>query len=395
MPSRPVLHVIAGPNGAGKSTFHEVALRDRYPGAEFVNADLLAWQRLGRPARTATESAMGQDLAEARRLELMTAGRSLVTETTFSHPSKLALMREGRARGYELRLYHVNVRSVELSALRVASRVEDGGHPVPQDKIRQRYVRNQGLILEAARMADKAFVYDNSLRDQPHHFVLAMRDGGVVRLGVDIPAWARALYRDELARFAPERINRAAASFASAKQAVQKLLDADAKLFIARPGGRYSGSIVHRGGVHVVQQIGPRAAVAHFQERLQRSPEVGEHVRFVYPQSTDGPVVVESIQKQQPARATTPAELARAFRTLDPVDGARAHAELASAYAALEQAIKAARLESMEPDKRAQAHAAIRAAIAGQIERGVTIRIRPAVPVDAPTKPTPEPDRGR
>ncbi|RUT78183.1 zeta toxin family protein, partial [Mesorhizobium sp. M7A.T.Ca.US.000.02.2.1] len=133
----PTLHVIAGPNGAGKTTLYRNRLEKRYPDAEFVNADELALKEFGHPARTAAESARGQELAENRRRELMAERKSLVTESTFSHPSKVDLVREAKAAGYEVVLYHVNVRSPNVSVMRVAHRVDKGGHPVPEDKIRQ------------------------------------------------------------------------------------------------------------------------------------------------------------------------------------------------------------------------------------------------------------------
>ena len=98
MPSAPILHIIAGPNGAGKSTFYHQILRD-LTDAEFVNADLLAADALGAHATTEDEAKLGQTLAEDRRAALMAARQSLVTESTFSHPSKVDLVREALALG--------------------------------------------------------------------------------------------------------------------------------------------------------------------------------------------------------------------------------------------------------------------------------------------------------
>ncbi|MEL4073220.1 hypothetical protein WKW50_24110 [Ochrobactrum sp. GPK 3] len=48
-------------------------------------------------------------------------------------------MREAKAAGYEVVLYHVNVHSPNVSVMCVAHWVDHSGHPVPEDKIRQRY----------------------------------------------------------------------------------------------------------------------------------------------------------------------------------------------------------------------------------------------------------------
>jgi predicted ABC-type ATPase len=110
------------------------------------------------------------------------------------------LVRDAKAAGYEVLLYHVNVRSPVLSVARVADRVDKGGHPVPEDKIRQRYDRNQPLIREAAKLADRVYVFDNSALGKPHELVLILKCGEVVRVSKDIPAWARQLYAEELMR---------------------------------------------------------------------------------------------------------------------------------------------------------------------------------------------------
>jgi predicted ABC-type ATPase len=231
--------MVAGPNGAGKTTLYETAIKDLYPDAEFINADDLARKQFGRPAATLEESKFGQDAAEQRRRELMAGRQSFVTESTFSHPSKLDLLRDARAQGYEIRVYHVNVRSPELSVARVASRVERGGHPVPEDKIRERYERNQALIRDAVRMADRARVFDNSRLNEPHRIVIDFHAGQAVRVGEFVPSWARQLYADDLARFAPDRVNAPAASFKRAEAIVAERIDPNARTYIARPGGRY------------------------------------------------------------------------------------------------------------------------------------------------------------
>ena len=281
--ARPALHVIAGPNGAGKTSLYEKQLRRRFPDAEFVNADRLALERYGHPAQTLAESQTGQDMAEARRRELMAERKSLVTETTFSHPSKLDLLRDARALGYELRVYHVNVRSVEVSVNRVAQRVVVGGHPVPEDRIRERYERNQPLIREAVRMADRAVVFDNSTRGGTHQLALEYRQGEVVRLGANVPTWARELYADDLQRFTPERVNAPAASFAAAQAVVKRLLGDSARTYITRSGTNYRGPVIGETPLHVVQRLAERAAVAHFKTRLERVPLVGEEVAIAYP----------------------------------------------------------------------------------------------------------------
>ena len=281
--ARPIFHLLAGPNGAGKTTLYEQQLHAHLGGAEFVNADRLALEHYGHPALTLAQSQKGQDLAEARRRALMLRRMSLVTETTFSHPSKLELLHDARVLGYETRVYHINVRSAALSVARVGQRVEAGGHPVPEDKIRERYERNQALIREAVRSADRARVYDNSLLGRTHDLALEIWLGQVVRVGSDLPAWARLLYAQDLQRFVPGLAHTPAASFAVAQAIATRVLGASARTYVARPRACYRGLVIGETPLHTVQRLGERLAVAHFKAQLDRVPQVGANAVVEYP----------------------------------------------------------------------------------------------------------------
>jgi predicted ABC-type ATPase len=187
--------MLAGPNGAGKTTFHELVIRPRIK-ALFINADLIQREELGDPTMAAAYRAAA--IAESRRRQALEKGISFVSESTFSHPSKLALIRDAQAAGFRVVVYHINVRRPELSVSRVAQRVDEGGHDVPEEKIRERFERNQPLIREAVLLADHAFVYDNSGLNMPARRLIALTKGQVIAASEDLPDWARALYGPEL-----------------------------------------------------------------------------------------------------------------------------------------------------------------------------------------------------
>lgn len=195
----PTLYILAGPNGAGKTSLYEAAVRPMTD-AEFVNADRLSFEALGHHAFTLEEAQLGQRLANERRDALLAARRSLVTESTFSHPSKLELVQQAKALGYMVIVYHVNVRTPEHAIARVAAREGQGGHPVPEANIRGRYERNPPLIREAVLMADRAFIFDNSVSGTPPRRVIAFTAGTATYVAADLPEWAAGLYgRDIIA----------------------------------------------------------------------------------------------------------------------------------------------------------------------------------------------------
>lgn len=197
--ANPTLHVIAGPNGSGKTTLYEAQIR-ALTDAEFVNADRLALEHFGHVAVTLEESEMGQALADERRRALMAEGRSLVTESTFSHPSKLALIQAAKSAGYRVVIYHVNVKDADRAVARVESRVREGGHPAPEDRIRKRYERNQPLIREAVLAADRAYIFDNSRLGEPPLVLLTFQAGRAVQIADTLPPWAATLYGDDVAK---------------------------------------------------------------------------------------------------------------------------------------------------------------------------------------------------
>lgn len=196
--ARPLFHLIAGPNGAGKTTFYEQWLRARTD-APFVNADLLAREALGRWSEDREEARLGQELAEARRVALMAEARSLVAETTFSHPSKLDLLHAARQAGYRIAVYHLSVVDADFAVERVADREAQGGHPVPAEKVRGRYERNGPLIRDAVRLADFGYVFDNSVDGRPPRLLATFVAGAPTRVAADLPAWADSLYGADVA----------------------------------------------------------------------------------------------------------------------------------------------------------------------------------------------------
>lgn len=171
--STPVLHVVAGPNGAGKSTFVHRVLHPvtRLP---FVNADEIATARW--PGETEARAYEASAIAARTRAELLGRRSSFITETVFSHPSKVDLVRQGVAAGYVVTL-HVVMIPVEVAVQRVDHRVGRGGHSVPPGKIRDRYGRLWPLVADARDLAGRTIFYDNSRARDPFTTVARFERG--------------------------------------------------------------------------------------------------------------------------------------------------------------------------------------------------------------------------
>jgi len=192
---RPSLVLLAGPNGAGKSTLYQTRVAPSFAGP-FVNADIIQRDELGDPSVAAAYDAAR--IAEARRTEMLEAGRSFATETVFSHPSKLGIIDRARDRGYLVVVMHVGLDSPDLSVARVRERVREGGHDVPEDKIRARYDRGHQLIRAAVLLADRGMVFDNSLLNVPPRRMLVFSTGRLAQAAPVLPRWILEAYGADL-----------------------------------------------------------------------------------------------------------------------------------------------------------------------------------------------------
>lgn len=192
---KPTLVLLAGPNGAGKSTLYQTRVAPSFAGP-FVNADLIQRDELRDASMEASYDAAR--IAKGRRIELMEAGQSFATETVFSHPSKLEILNAAKARGYLVVVMHVGVDGPDLSVGRVMARTEEGGHDVPEDKIRARYERSQPLIREAVLRADRGMVFDNSRLNMPPQQMLVFASGRLLKSAPILPRWILKAYAADL-----------------------------------------------------------------------------------------------------------------------------------------------------------------------------------------------------
>lgn len=187
----PLLHLLAGPNGAGKSSYVRDVLTPA-TGLPFINADELAAERW--PAAQAEHAYEAARLAETQRRERIAAAESFISETVFSHPSKVQLVLDAADAGYLVHL-HVVIVPVELTVQRVRERVRRGGHAVPEEKIRGRYVRLWSHVAAGIRIADVAEVLDNSSARMPFRVCARFEHGRPIG-SATWPGWTPAALRE-------------------------------------------------------------------------------------------------------------------------------------------------------------------------------------------------------
>jgi predicted ABC-type ATPase len=153
--------IIAGPNGAGKTTFAMEFLPLEASCPVFVNADLIA----------RALSPFNPDVAAFRAGRIMLSeieghvrnGTSFAFETTLSGKTYAGMIEKWRAEGYVVKLFFLTLASAELAAERVAQRVSEGGHNIPEKDIRRRFASGLKNFEELyCKIVDEWVLYDSS-----------------------------------------------------------------------------------------------------------------------------------------------------------------------------------------------------------------------------------------
>lgn len=157
--------MIAGPNGAGKTTFAREFLPHEAECPVFVNADLIAEGLSPFAPEIAALRAGRIMLAEIKAHAR--AGVSFAFETTLSGLIYARLIPRWQQQGYRVKLLFLTLATPELAVARVAARVAQGGHNVPEAVIRRRFTTGWRNFQEKYKLLVDAWaVYDNS-GDQP------------------------------------------------------------------------------------------------------------------------------------------------------------------------------------------------------------------------------------
>ena len=153
--------IVAGPNGAGKTTFARSFLPVEAGVPRFINADAIA---AGLAAFAPETAAIRAGRLMLEEIELcVRRGESFAFETTLSGLTYLRHIADWRAQGYRVSRYFLSLPTPETAIERVASRVRQGGHGVPEPVIRRRFSGGLANFQDYYKMAVSDWMlYDNS-----------------------------------------------------------------------------------------------------------------------------------------------------------------------------------------------------------------------------------------
>ena len=89
-------------------------------------------------------------------------------ETVFSHPAKIDILRRAQAAGFKTYMYFVATENPVINVNRIKERVALGGHDVPEEKTRSRYLRCMEQVRYALPYLNRAYFFDNSTPQSPY-----------------------------------------------------------------------------------------------------------------------------------------------------------------------------------------------------------------------------------
>ncbi len=157
----PHVIIIAGSNGAGKTTAAPALIGQALQLDHFVNADIIA---AGLSAFAPEKAAIQAGKAMLKRIHyLADNNEDFAFETTLASRSFAPWITKLKSIGYIFHLTFILLDSPDLAVQRVSERVKMGGHTVPEETIRRRYIAGLNNFFKLYKpLANSWQMYDNS-----------------------------------------------------------------------------------------------------------------------------------------------------------------------------------------------------------------------------------------
>ena len=175
--------LFAGVNGAGKSTMFHV--NQEFGDMPRINNDEIL-RSFGGDWRNKDDEKKATLLALSKEKELLDHKKSFNKETTLSSRGSMSNIKMYKEFGYDVELRYVGLDSPDTAIRRINKRVCDGGHGIPEEKVRERYYKSIDNLAKVIPYCDSVIVYDNT---QMYRTIATFEQGKMTGLSNNIPEW--------------------------------------------------------------------------------------------------------------------------------------------------------------------------------------------------------------
>lgn len=189
------LYIVAGPNGSGKSTFINDFIEIFNKKYILINADSIAHEKFGYIKDEKEKYKKAFSYAEELMNKAFNEKKDILIETVNSSTHNDDFYKKCKDAGYLIHFFYIATDDPNINIARVCGRVSEGGHNVPEEKVRERYYNSLDRILYSWNIADTMYLYDNSQSELRLCVYAVKADNYLVKM---IPHWVRKYFIDKV-----------------------------------------------------------------------------------------------------------------------------------------------------------------------------------------------------
>jgi predicted ABC-type ATPase len=161
------IYVLAGVNGSGKSSIGGAMFRAR--NADYYNPDEAARKTLTLhpDLDLPTANARAWEIGRALLEKAITENLDFAFESTLGGRTITRMLASAGASGIGIFIWYAGLASVDLHLARVRSRVQQGGHDIPETDIRRRWDGSRENLIRLLPLLAELRMFDNSEEGDP------------------------------------------------------------------------------------------------------------------------------------------------------------------------------------------------------------------------------------